>query len=64
MTENQIKQILLGMAKNDRGYTYTTLDREISAQLEDMEPYVIGFTRQLHGFYCQGISAAGKVILG
>ena len=63
MTENQIKQVLQGLKKDDRGYTYITLDREISAQLDDIAPYVIGYTRQLHGFYCQGISVAGKDIL-
>lgn len=64
MTENQIKQVLQGLKKNDRGYTYITLNREISAQLDDIKPYVIGYTRQLHGFYCGGISAAGEEILG
>lgn len=64
MTENQIKQVLQGMKKNDRGYTYITSDREIYTQMSDIEPYVIGYTRQTRGFYCEGISAAGEAILG
>ena len=64
MTDGQIKQILMSMKKLDKGYDFSTTDRETQAHLDELAPYVIGYHRHVRGFNCDGLSAKGKELIG
>ena len=63
LKESQIKQILQTLKQDDTGFRYSTTDRDIQEKLYDVSPYVVGFKREIRGFYCQGLSDLGKSLL-
>lgn len=63
LTREQKISVLREVEKQPNGGSYATGDSEIYNNLDDIEPYVIGYTRYTRSFAHRGLSELGRKLL-